>query len=306
MTAILNQMIEKAHRRAENWTPTFVRKLPDPYTLKEVTIIGTYSFTMQQSRRRLLVEKELLTLDQDHRETPPAVARDFLYSVYGHGPRVKHDQMETNTDGLRPAPNYADPCSFPEGYYIDIVSTYWSIMQIVGWNVDYWPGKWISPGRPPTDFPFPENKIARNCLVSAGTVRPMLRFIPDKRPDPFDDKLSPGNPLANTGLIRLITDTLNAIAGQAVDMGAVYVNNDGFIVKSHKAAADVCQLIFDYGLTPQIKGEGPGEVKSAGAYKVGSMTSAPYMARSETKAVNSIYRPKYARWLRERLAFFAP
>jgi hypothetical protein len=305
MSNILDKMIEKSHTRGENWTPTFVDKLPDPYTLEEVTIIGTYSFTMQASRRRLLVERELIRLDQDHRETPPAVARDYLYATFGRGPRVKRAQMETNTDGLRPAPNFAAPCQFPEGYYIDIRSAYWDIMKIAGWNVDYWPGKWLSPGQVPEDFPFPEHKIARNCLVSAGTVRPILRFIPDKRPDPFDDKLSPGNPLANTGLIRLITDILNAIAGQAVDLGAVYVNNDGYIVKSHKAAADVCQLIFDYGLVPQIKGEGPGEVKSSGAYKVGAMTSAPYLARTEPRAVSAIQRPKYTRWLRQAFAFQA-
>jgi len=305
MSEILNLMIDKCHRRAENWTPVLVKKLPDPYTLQEVTIIGTYSFTMQQSHRRLVVARELIELDQDHHETPPAVARDYLYSVFKRGPRIKKAQMETNTDGLRPAPNFAKPCQFPEGYYIDIVSTYWSIMNIIGWNVDYWPGKWLNPGQAPEDFPFPGNKIARNCLVSAGTVRPMLRYIPDKRPDPFDDKLSPGNPLANTGLIRLITDLLNAIAGQAVDLGAVYVNNDGFIVRSHKAAADVCQLIFDYGLIPQIKGEGPGEVKSSGAYKVGAMTSAPYLARIAPRETSAIYRPRYTRWLRDRFSFWA-
>ena len=305
MSEILNKIIERARRRAENWSPSIVKKLPDPYTLQEVTIIGSFSYTMQSSRRRLLLERDLITLDQDHRETPPAIARDYLYSVFKRGPRVKKAQRETNTDGLRPAPNYALPCAFPEGYYIDIHAAYWEIMKIAGWNVDYWPGKWFTPGQVPEDFPFPENKIARNCLVSAGTVRPMLRYIPDKRPDPFDDKLSPGNPLANTGLIRLITDLLNAIAGQAVDLGAVYVNNDGYIVKSHKAAADVCQLIFDYGLTPQIKGEGPGEVKSSGAYKVGAMTSAPYLARTESREVNAIQRPRYTRWLRDRFSFWA-
>jgi hypothetical protein len=305
MSDILSKMIEKSHARGENWTPTYVDKLPDPYTLQEVTILGTYSYTMQSSRRRLLVERELIKLDPDHRETPPAVARDYLYSVFGRGPRIKRAQMETNTDGLRPAPNFAIPCTFPEGYYIDIQATYWSIMQIVGWNADYWPGKWLTPGQPPADFPFPQNKIARNCLVSAGTVRPMLRYIPDKRPDPFDDKLSPGNPLANTGLIRLITDVLNAIAGQAVDLGAKYVNNDGFIVTSHKAAADVCQLVFDWGLTPQIKGEGPGEIKSAGAYRVGAMTSAPFHSRIEKKEIQAIQRPRYSRWLRDNFSFWS-
>ena len=305
MSEILDKMIEKCHNRGEKWTFTPVKKLPDPYTLQEVTIIGTYSFTMQSSRRRLVMERDLIHLDQDHRETPPAVARDYLYSVFKQGPKIKRAQMETNTDGLRPAPVYALPCQFEEGYYIDIIGAYWSLMNITGWNVDYWPGKWLSPGRPPADFPFPENKIARNCLVSAGKSRPMIRYIPDKKPDPFDDKLLPGNPLANSGLIRLITDVLNAIAGQAVDLGAVYINNDGYIVRSHKAAADICQLIYDYGLIPQIKGEGPGGVKSVGAYRVGPMKSAPYAIRGEVKPADSIHRPRYVRWLRDRLSYFA-
>ena len=62
MGEIVSLMIVKCHKRGEIWTPHLVKKLPNLYALKKVTIIGTYSYTMHSSRR-ILVKNELIQLD---------------------------------------------------------------------------------------------------------------------------------------------------------------------------------------------------------------------------------------------------
>ena len=302
---MLNQipaLIERAKEREENYKRIVVTELPDPYGLEEITLIGNYSYTGITTRTRTVKKKSLIELDENTSETPPAIARDYLRIKYNHGPTVKKIQLETLEAGIKPAPNYAKPARFDHGYYIDISAAYWSIMKIAGWNVDYYPGKWISTGTPPDDFPFPENKVARNCLVSAGYARPIQRFLPRLKTFDF---IQPGNGLKNLGLYRLITDLLNSIAGNAIDLGAVYVNNDGYIAPNERTAAKIIGMIYDFGLTPAIKGEGEGSIKSAGAYKVGPLISKPWEIRTEKQFISAIHPPHYKDWLQRAFSFWA-
>jgi hypothetical protein len=298
----LDLMLELSDRRARSWKNIELRSLPDPYGLHEAAILGTYSYALLTSRVRLLIKSSLIELDEEHREPPPVIARDYLRAKYKRGPINKKNQIEAIEDGTKPVPIFAAPGKFTEGYYIDIKSAYWSIMKIVGWNPDYYPGKWIAPGEPPSDFPFPEHKIARNCLVSAGVPGKMLQYKPTGQ---FYE-VGGGSPLKNPGLFRLISDVLNSIAHTARrEYGALYVNNDGFIAPSHKSAAQIVQLIKNWGLTPTIKAEGPGAVRSAGAYQVGKMTSIPFKMRVDNLAVSIIHRPAYADWLEENFSYWA-
>ena len=304
MSEILNGLIESAERRASRWEPHILTNLPDPYGLQEPALIGSYSYTLQKTSKRLMRRAGLVKLDDSHVETIPAVARDYLKIKYKIGPRTKKEQYQTIKAGQYPPPNLAIPCGYSEGVYIDIKAAYWNIMKIVGWNPDYYPGKWLSPGRAPADFPFPENKILRNCLVSAGIPGSILRYDPDKRGDPFN-YINPKSPLENLGLFRLITDILNLIAFVASEMGAVYVNTDGFIAKNYQATAEIIQLIQDFGLTASIKAEGSGSIKSSGAYKVGSTISEPYKMRFQDHEIRAIRLPEYDKWLIKRFQFWA-
>lgn len=304
MSEILSGLIELSERRARKWTPVQVANLPDPYSLNEPALIGSYSYSLQKSRTRLIRTAGLVKLDDSHVETTPAVARDYLKIKYKIGPRTKKVQEDNIKAGQFPPPNLALPRGFSEGTYIDIKSAYWSIMKVAGWNPDYYPGKWLSPGTPPDDFPFPENKVLRNCLVSSGIPGKILRYDPRVKGDPFST-ISPKSPLENLGLFRLITDILNLIASVAQDMGAVYINTDGFIATNAQATAEIIQLIMDFGLTPSIKAEGSGGIKSSGAYKVGSVVSEPYKMRMTDHEVRAVNLPANHKWLQRRFQFWA-
>jgi len=301
MNEIVEQLKERVAKRADQWETKLVYNLPRLDELNETTILGSYSYSLVSSRVRYLKNKDLVTVG-DMVEAPSTVARDYLNLEYKRGPRIKSAQGQAIMDGLEAMPNYAKPDKYDHGFYIDIKSAYWSIMQIVGWNVDYWPGNWLSAGRVPDSFPFPGHKIARNCLVSAGMKGSITRLL---MPSGKLDTIKPSGNLTNMSLPKLISDVLNCIAFDAIQMGAVYVNTDGFIVKDEKTAGRVIQLIFDWGLTPTIKMEGPGAVKSSGAYKVGENASIPYKLRGRESGVNAVRLPTYSAWLRKSFGFWA-
>lgn len=298
MNPIKTALQERAYNRGQIWTNQIVKELPDPFTLKERAVLGSYSYALQVSKTRILKEESLLPLGARFMETPSTVARDYLYLSYGRGPKVKHEQIQLIKRTLKPYPVYAMPGDFAEGFYIDIKATFWEVINIAGWDVDYYPNKWISAGRAPDDFPFPKHKQARSCLVSVARPGMVLTYKPDGKFPTFNA----GSPITNLSISKLISDLLNSIASDAIGLGAVYANTDGYIAPTEKTAARICQMILDWGLEPRIKAEGPGTVKSAGAYRVGPVESIPFGLRGRWEAVKRIYPPKYKNWLRPRFA----
>lgn len=297
MNNILDGLIEKSQERADKFTPVYLQNQPDVMTLGEIALLGSHSYCLSSSKKRIIWNT--VALSDDTKETPSAVARDYLTIEYKQGPRISKGQS-TVTSLIPPMPNVAKPQSFEHGVYIDIKSCYWSIMGIIGWNVDYFPGRWLSPGRPPENFPFPNHKVARNCLISTGRLGVVSRYIPNGK---FDE-IKIGNRLANTQLTRLISDVLNSIASQAVDAGAVYCNTDGFIAPDLKIAGKIIEIITDWGLVATVKGEGKGGVRSAGAYRTGSYKSMPYDVRKDSVPVSTLFPPPYRAWLQKRFSHF--
>lgn len=299
---VRESLAAKAIERAANWSPTFVRKLPSPERLDEMALLGSYSYSLPQSRRRII--KDSIEIVDGIRETPSAIARDYLRITYGKRPLATKRQIEMNVAQL-PPPNVAHPGRFAHGFYIDIVSCYWSIMQVVGWDVDYMPGKWLAGGRPPTDYPFPEHKVGRNCLHSACTLHGIPRYDPRKLPgDPYDE-VTAGNSLSNAQLPRLTYDVLNSIGYQCIKAGAIYMNNDGIIAPTPKIAATCEGIITDWGLRWAVKAQGSGEVKAAGTYRVGMEETLTFRHRQDTHPIELVYPLYYIDWLQREFAFFA-
>jgi len=294
-------LLARAQERAQVWKPIIVKEFPDHKLLTERTVLGSYCWALQKSKIRLLNQECLIPLGEGMKDTPAKVARDYLLLSYGRGPKITHEQAVTIEKNLKPVPLYAKPGSFEHGFYIDIESTYWTIQNIAGWDVDYYPGKWLSPGRPPQDFPFPRHKQSRSCLVSVARPGWGVAYEPEGRFPPFKSS----TPVINLSISKLISDVLNSIAQDAIKAGAVYVNNDGYIAPSEKIAASICRLVIDWGLNPRIKAEGEGRVKSAGAYKVGREVSIPYTMRSQDAPERKIFSPRYKAWLLPRFAKLA-
>lgn len=265
-------------------------------------MLGAHSFALVQTRRRLI--KKRIYIEPDIAETPSGIARDYLKIEYIQGPRGTKSQL-ARVSGIEPVPAYAAPHKFAHGIYLDIRSCYWSIMNIVGWDVDYNPGYWLSPGKKPKNFPFQDHKIARNCLVSAGRMTGIPMFDPRKLPDNPYRIVRSGNKLTNNQLPRLIHDVLNSIAEQCINAGAIYFNNDGMIAPTPGIAAKCSGIVSDWGLTVRIKGEGAGEVKGSGVYRVGSARTLTYRSLRDAMPLNNIYPPSYKKWLQKEFSFFA-
>lgn len=289
---------ERIEARRAKWKTYEAELLPGPDTLQEYCICGSFSLTAMQTRRRFLYKRVLVPTPAGN-ETPSHIARDYLTVTYKRGPLATHNQMLTIRAGLHAAPLYSHPKVFRNGWYLDLKSAYWSIMQIVGWNPDYWPGRWLSPGRPPSDFPWPDHKLARNCLVTAGEGGRCTVWWPDSG---YGEKEF-GNVLANLQLKAVIMDVLNSIAAEIVKIGAVYVATDGYILPSLDIMQQAVKVIDSWRLKSSVKGHGAGVVRGPGAYSVGA-----HVSRREVTAPiehSSIYAPKYAGWLKERFVWAA-
>lgn len=298
-TTIKSQLIERAAERSKIWKQKAVREKPDPLKLKEWAILGTYAYSLQSSKIRIVDSGSLLEIGEGYKETPSTLARDYLFLSYGRSPKILHTQAEYITNKLQPMPLYSKPEKFEHGFYIDIKATFWSVLKVIGWNLDYYPSKWLSAGRAPDDFPFPDHKVARSCLVSVARPGRVQWFNPKGKSLTAKFPTRPaGSPIINLSISKLIADLCNSIAEDAIDLGAIYANTDGYIVTSERAAYKVCQMVFDYGLEPRIKAEGPGQVKDVGAYKVGNEESLPFeQARSHN--FKKIQAPHYKKWLRD-------
>jgi hypothetical protein len=300
--SIINRLAEVAIERASRYKQVFVKSLPDPDDLDEYTLLGSYSYSLQETRRRLIAD--CLEIVPGVYETPAAISRDYLKLIYKRGPRFTRRQL-SNVSSLPPEPNVAYPQKFLYGMYVDIKACYWSIMKIAGWNVDYNPGLWLSPGRVPSDYPFPEHKIARNCLVSAGMMSGIAFYNPHYLPREPYGIIQGGNPLQNYQLVRLIHDILNSIAVQALEAGAIYANKDGFICPDGTSAAACIRIIQDWGLRGTIKAKGPGEVKASGTYYVGSSRTLNYEKVAAPRPMELLYKLPYMKWLQREFSFFA-
>lgn len=297
---ILDMMIERVYKRRDEYKTFIVSPLPRPGDLGESMILGAFSVIGMSSKSRYIFKPVLVPIDHTS-ETPSTLARDYLMLKYKRGPIISHIQRLKIEKIRKPAPNYAQPAEFSNGFYIDIRSTYWTIMNAIGWNVDYYPGKWIKPGKKPVDFPFPDNKTARNCLVSAGAGG----SIPIYNYPGGLSELKKGNPLANLSLISLINDILNAVAFEAVKLGAVYVNSDGYIAPSESIAAQIFDLLNNWGLPARIKAQGRGVVVGSGTYQVGSARSGLMEFRELQRPINEVRRPSYSKWLKNVYSFWA-
>lgn len=314
MDTIRQALIERSLKRSERWKTKTVNALPFPHEIPETHIIGTYSRVLLESKQRIVLRPATVILNDATtletfgemgeiapdaiRETLSCVARDYLKEIFGHGPLLKSSQRTYMMRGYVHHPLLAVPQKFERGYYLDIASAYYSIVQIVGWNVDYWPGKWMGRGRPTPDFPFPAISIARNCLVSSAAEGRVSVWKPGDGAKNYDSY----NPLENLCLIRIVSDILSCIAYDVVTHAhAQYAHTDGFILTDMRDLKIAQQIIGDWSLTSRIKAQGPGYINGPGCYKVGKKES--NIQLEEKLPFSNIARLKHSGWLQKRLAW---
>lgn len=289
---MLAELVNRTAERYERYRLRPVDQFPSLTQLTENVVIGSFSWLGMSTHTRWIQAATAIPLG-GMLATPGDIARDYLRIKFPKRSRVTTDQYH-RIMVHRHHPLYAHPVELDDAVYIDLKAAYWSIMRVVGWNVDYNPGRWLGQGESLADFPYAGHKLARNCLATAGLIGSgkmwigaESRLITTKR----------YNALANYSLWSLLHDVLNSIAADVVSAGAVYVHTDGYIVAANKADA-VMDAIAQWNLTAGIKYTGPAKVFTAGTYSIGSRPSGRKVYA--TRATRAIALHVNRNWLRRK------
>ena len=258
-------------------------------------MLGSFSWYWMQSKRKELLRPYALNFG-NVLSTPSEIARTYL--------EHKYPKLRTTSEQYQyfrvpiSAPLYAKPHQFEEGVYIDIRAAYWQILQIVGWDADYNPTKWLGKGQPMDDFPYADIKLSRNCLITAGL--PSEASFWDGANRQYK-RLPTHNRTANIGIWSLVNDILHGVAWDAIAAGAVYAHTDGFICSSARAGS-VISSIREWGLEARIKKAGHAKVFGVGSYSFGN--SATNTPKSE-HAYDGLILSPHRLWLKRKVRFFA-
>lgn len=263
-------MIEAVKERNQGYEVVLLERFFDIRTLKYPTIIGTFGWTCPALMTKWLHQPFAINVGGGY-ETPGDIARDYIALKFpNRKPRVTSSQWQACIGERGIPPIFCIPSEFENGAYLDLTSAYWSILKVVGWDVNYNPGKWLSVNSDVLDFPYPHLKMARNCLVSMGLTNDVrnwdgMNLTLTRKPSKF----------INWVLWRLVADVLNGVATEMVQAGAVYVYTDGYIFPDDKVK-DAFEIAESWGLPLSIKNSGKTIVKAAAAYQVGDKTSKPF------------------------------
>lgn len=291
---ILDQMKAIADERGK-YEVTLLNEFPSLYSIHEFIFLGSFSWVSQANKWKFILAKHAINTESGW-TTPASIARDYIQAKYGRPGRISSNQYH-EIMRHRQAPLYAVPGVYEEAVYLDLKSAYWSILQVLGWDVDYYPGRWISRKSDVRDFPYYKHKLARNCLVSVGLSGQSKAWNGEKLI--FHRKQ---NRFTNMMLWSAVQDVLHAIAEDMVRVGAVYVHTDGYIVpKSSERAA--MQVFDEWGLIGTERHRGTHEVITAGTY------AAPGKPNNRIQKMRPRYfngvKPVFSAWLKERFAKFS-
>lgn len=296
MTDIKAGLVELAEKRNEKYIADVRVQFPRLTALNSMTWLGHYSWTNAEEKRRFLDEAVIVDSVTGFIQTPPEVSRDYLRVKYTEARRHTLAQYRAINEP-RSAPMYCKIGVYPDMAYVDIKAAYWTIIKIVGWDVDYHPGRWIGKRSENEDFPIPDNKLARNCLVTAGLMTPTHVWTGEKL-KPFQGH----NTLVNYDLWALAQDVLHALATIALKAGAVYVHTDGYIVPQHRTPA-LIEEISKWGLRAGVKGQGDCEIYAMGCYKIGNFAT-KHKVHFKGHDMDKVYRPDIA-FLKPRISKLA-
>lgn len=301
-------MQERTHERLEGWNVNLLDRFFDPRYLHYETYIGLFQWSCPAIMVKWLYRPHALNLGGGY-VTPGDIARDYLALKYPKRRiRCTTSQWKSCIESRNKAPTYSKPGQLERGIYLDLSGAYWQITRAVGWDVEYNPERWLISRSRMTDFPFPREKMARNCLVSVGMPGAIrlwtgkeLQFI--QRPNRF----------VNLILWRLVNDVLNGIAADMLAIGAIYINTDGYILTESDEQLGF-EVLDSWGLIGKVKRRGVVDVKAVAAYKFveladnGNTTSTfqtkPYVKNRRPMNVSRINSPN-REWLRKRFRGFA-
>lgn len=296
------KMEDVAREKYSGYTVHLLDKWPPMSTFEVECIVGALVITSVSTKQRWMLKRKAVPFAGTW-VTSADLARLYLNLKFkGKKRRITTIQWKDFYDlSRRSMPLSVYPQTYENGYYVDIRSAYWSILRAVGWDVDYMPGQWLKVKDDITvnDFPFPQDKMARNCLVSLAADGSRMMRVWDGHMMTFRKG---GNGLVNKMLYSLVSDVLNNIAYECIRAGACYSFTDGFIC-DHSRVNAIEEIIASWGLSSSIKFTGECEVKGVGAYKFGSFKTRKF----DIQTGHSIHKinPVHLQWLKKRFRHFA-
>ena len=289
---IMSRLAEKQHRQDVQ----VVAQMPSLYEVQDYVMLGSFSWYYQQAKKRTLL-RPFAMLFPEVVATPSDLVRSYLDIKYPKLRAMRKQIAAWNVSYNQPL--YAQPRTTERGVYVDLKSAYWSIVQVIGWDVDYFPNQWLGRGKSMEDFPYPDFKLTRNCLVTAGLVND--RSVWNGYNQTYETARM-GNAHVNNGLWRLSMDVLQGIAADAIGSGAFYVHTDGYIVDTGNLDR-LQEAIAAWGLQSTIKAAGHTIVHGVGSYSVGEKdTKQP---KGKPHFFDGVVNLPYHAWLRKRFKFFA-
>lgn len=200
-----------------------------------------------------------------------------------------------------PVPHLARVGEYHDVAYVDIKSTYRTILETCGFDVEYRAGQWLSRGNATSgldDLP----KIAYSAIVTL-SIR-YYRTIRETTRDGSFRTRQLRNKYANVALYALVRDILHAIYSDVVSSVYVYyANTDGYIVKMSDVER-VGQIINDWGFEFGVKKSGTARIYGVANYTFNTSSSRRRVSQGKfTDLVSPVFRDwLHARWSRLVLA----
>lgn len=297
-TDILSKMIEYRKNKSEDYTIMPVKRFPLLPELQDITWIGSWTWTQTGAKNRWM-QASIISDYGAGFVSPSDIARDYLSMKYPKRNRINKYQYAMVSSDFKSQPIYANPCTIEHGVYLDLKSAYWQIIQAVGWDVDYMPHMFLAVRSDNRDFPTPENKLARNSLVSAGLPSNPRVYFPEQKKFKV---LKTGNKYINLVLWNCVQDVLHGFAhDMLLEANAQYINTDGYII-DYDNISKALQVASAWGLTLSVKAEGEAVIRGAGDYDIGQHKS---KRPRKIPRAHCYLMPRAKDWLRPRIKKFS-
>lgn len=276
--------------------PRIVDDFPKLSTVKTPIYLGAFSWAACLEKWRIIPAHYVTEVDR-FKLTPADIARDYIRAKYPKKHKINTRQYQSTVAVHRAAPLYCVPCEIENAVYLDLKSAYWSILQVIGWDVDYSPFRFLGVNSTCQDFPFWKNKLARNCIVSVGLTGWGKKWTGEKLE--FHRK---SNPFVNLVLWSAVQDVLHSIAADMVDAGAVYVHTDGYIFPTD-AMQNGLNVLASWGLVSHVRHVGNCRIFAVGTYEIGEHKIKTSLHR-QGKPFSNI-DGQYRVWLKPKFYHFA-
>ena len=286
--SLIDACIQDVHRRY----PRIVWERPELQDLPPGTILGGATWSRPGVVRYIVNPTMCIVAGEP--ATHIDLARYWIRQHYRIPLRRRRSEDEL---AWAPQVLWASPCSYHALAYVDLVSTYRRILELVGWDAEYWRSRYLSVAGAAELGEL--SKLAYSAAVAIA-ARPWstLRVWDGQRLVARRMR----NVYANTSLYRLMRDALWGIASDVRDaLGdqVVYANTDGYIVPS--ALADVVVgAARAWGFRARVKVSGEGEVRGVASWRIADRATRRDSLRPRLPP--PLMPPAEREWLRPRLA----